>query len=163
MRAYQLGVDAIDELERLAAAIPEGSDSPAETVSISPAEGIMRAVSSANINYGARTDSGPNGGMPGGSSGRMGSGHGERSGLRTPRRPNALRLTRHVLTRACRRGLRLYSRTNVIACETAGRRASITCGRGYRVHARYLIFATGYELPPMLSEPLSACTARTRS
>jgi glycine/D-amino acid oxidase-like deaminating enzyme len=154
VRAYQLGVDAIDDLERLATAIPEGFGfSRRHSLYLASRRhhaGRLEREHQLRCAHGLRTEWWD--------ARRVERTYGFRSSgaiwSADAAQADALRLTRHVLTRACRRGLRLYSRTNVIACETGGRRATITCGRGHRVHARHIIFATGYELPPMLSRTL---------
>jgi glycine/D-amino acid oxidase-like deaminating enzyme len=153
-RAYQLGVRAISDLEHLAARLP-GDCGFARRESLylaSRASHARRLAREADLRraHGIRAEwwdarrVEATYGLP--SSGAVWSADAAQV--------DAVRLTRHVLARACRGGLRLYVRTNVTACETRRRGATITSDRGETVRARWVIFATGYELPPMVSRSL---------
>jgi glycine/D-amino acid oxidase-like deaminating enzyme len=153
-RAYQLGVEAISDLEQLAAGLPGGCEfARRESLYLaSRASHARRLEREADVRraHGIRAEWWDarrverTYGLP--SSGAVWSADAAEV--------DALRLTLHVLGRARRGGLRLYGRTNVTACETTRGGATITCDRGETVRARWVVFATGYELPPMVSRSL---------
>jgi glycine/D-amino acid oxidase-like deaminating enzyme len=154
VRCYRLGVEAIGDLEQLAASLP-GDSGFARRGSLylaSRASHARRLVREADVrrSHGIRAEwwearrVEATYGLP--SHGAVWSADAAQV--------DAVRLTRHVLARARRGGLRLYARTNVTACETKRHSATITSDRGETVRARWVIFATGYELPPMVSRTL---------
>jgi glycine/D-amino acid oxidase-like deaminating enzyme len=55
------------------------------------------------------------------------------------------RLTHQLLAQACERGLRVFERTEVVKHETSQAGTASETDRGFKVTARHVVFATGYE------------------
>ena len=67
-----------------------------------------------------------------------------------------LRLTRALLTRATGRGARLYARTTMQSFESEAGGIRVETDRAGRIAARWIIFATGYEAPDRVRKELVA-------
>lgn len=67
---------------------------------------------------------------------------------------DAYRLTHKLLGEATHRGLEVYDRTEVVGIETSNEGVELTTGDGFRVQARKVVFATGYETPEYLDQKI---------
>lgn len=65
-----------------------------------------------------------------------------------------VRLTRALLTRACRRGARLVTGTEVRSVDIVPAGVCLHTVRGGRVRATRVVYALGYEVPPQLSREI---------
>jgi glycine/D-amino acid oxidase-like deaminating enzyme len=69
------------------------------------------------------------------------------------------RLTHALLTRAADRGARIHDRTEVTGYEDRERGVRLATSRGYPVEAGRVVLALGYEIPPMLRADLVTLTS----
>jgi glycine/D-amino acid oxidase-like deaminating enzyme len=67
---------------------------------------------------------------------------------------DAYRLTHKLLTAAVGWGLEVYDRTVVSGVEANDEGVELTTGDGYRIQARRVVFATGYETPEYLDQSI---------
>lgn len=66
---------------------------------------------------------------------------------------DAYRLTHALLRAAANHGARVFDRTRVTTIDHGKRRSNIHTDRGFRVSARRIVFATGYETQRFLHDP----------
>jgi glycine/D-amino acid oxidase-like deaminating enzyme len=52
-----------------------------------------------------------------------------------------------LLDAACRRGARIYAPADIVTVDAGKTGVTATAANGRQIHARHLVFATGYELP----------------
>ena len=67
---------------------------------------------------------------------------------------DAFRLTHKLLGEARQKALEVYDRTEVSGLETRNDGVELTTGDGFRVQARKVVFATGYETPEYLDQQI---------
>jgi len=67
---------------------------------------------------------------------------------------DAYRLTHKLLREAGTRGLEVYDRTEVSGIDTGNDGVELTTGDGFRIRARKVVFATGYETPEYLDQKI---------
>jgi glycine/D-amino acid oxidase-like deaminating enzyme len=72
---------------------------------------------------------------------------------------DAFRLTHKLITRACRLGLEAYDRTFVAELDPSKDGVELRTGDGYRIQARKVVFATGYETPRYLDQKIVKLTS----
>lgn len=72
---------------------------------------------------------------------------------------DAYRLTHKLLREAGPEGLEVYDRTEVSGIETSNDGVALTTGDGFRVQARKVVFATGYETPEYLDQKIVKLTS----
>ncbi len=72
---------------------------------------------------------------------------------------DALRLTTSLLARAMKRGARLYAHTKITEYETRAEGVTLHTHRGHRVVADTIVFAQGYESPPSIRNDLVTLTS----
>jgi glycine/D-amino acid oxidase-like deaminating enzyme len=145
VRSYQLGLEAIDELQQLVAQV--GDPCGFERKSSLYLASRKRDVAELQREYQARRSYG------------FRLAYLDSSALETSfrlHRPGALlspdaaqvdpyRLTHKLLQKACGQGLRVYEGTEVIRCQPGPTGAVLTTSRGCRVTSNRVVFAAGYE------------------
>jgi glycine/D-amino acid oxidase-like deaminating enzyme len=159
VRAYQLGIEAIDEVERLVEAMGEGcgfarreSTYLASTRSDGKrlkSEAALRQQQGFDVEFWDRDRVRDTYGFPA---------HGairSRQGAEV----DALQFTTRLLEHAMARGARLYSRTTVVDYASHPDGVTLHTSRGHRVTAGKVVFAPGYESPPGVAEDLVALTS----
>jgi glycine/D-amino acid oxidase-like deaminating enzyme len=67
---------------------------------------------------------------------------------------DAYSLTHKLLRAAVQNGLEVYDRTEVSGIETSNDGVELTTGDGFRVQAKKVVFATGYETPEYLDQQI---------
>lgn len=156
VRSYQLGIEAIDELERLVDGLGDrcGFARRESTYLASTTrdarrlqvEAMLRRQHGFDVDYWDRNRVRDTYGFPA---------HGAiRS--RQAAEVDALRLTTCLLARALDRGARIYARTSVVDYEARADGVTLRTGHGHRVVADRVVFAPGYESPPGVAEDLVA-------
>ncbi|MBI5600696.1 MAG: FAD-binding oxidoreductase [Gemmatimonadetes bacterium] len=159
VRAYQLGIEAIDDVERLVDTMRDrcGFARRESTYLASTRSDAKRLTSEAALRqrhgfdaeFWERDRVRDTYGFPA---------HGairSRQGAEV----DALQFTTRLLERALSRGARLYARTLVVdyAARTAG--VTLHTSRGHRVTAGRVVFAPGYESPPGVADELVTLTS----
>lgn len=151
-RAYQLGVAALDEFERLTRELADDCGfsrrrslflaTTSELAELLRVEATARAAIGLRVEY--LTDV------------HLRDAFGfDRPGAilsQDAAQVDPVRMTSALLRRAIGRGLRAFGHTQVDRYETDGQQVTMTTHAGRRVRARHVIFATGYETPEFLTD-----------
>jgi len=159
VRSYQLGIEAIAEVERLVAGLGDrcGFARRESTYLASTKRDLKRLEREAttrqahgfDVEFWDRDRVRDTYGFPA---------HGAiRS--RQAAEVDALRFTTCLLARAMIRGARLYARTQVVDYETRADGVTLRTSHGHRVVAGTIVFAQGYESPHSIRDDLVALTS----
>ncbi len=159
VRSYQLGIEAIADLERLVTELGDGCDfvrreslylaSTGRDGKRLQREAMIRRDHGFDVALWDRE--------------RVRESHGflTHGAIRSKQagEVDALRLTTSLLARALKRGARLYARTEITDYATRADGVTLHTRRGPRVVADTIVFAQGYESPPSIRDDLVALTS----